>query len=155
MSRDINDKVAEVEAISSLGAVHLLMDDVDGAMKYHQQELELARNLRDIGLQARACSNIAGVHEATGKLEESIKLHEQSLGLAATAADQVVRASAFANLGRLHHLNGKCKLDVKPLILFEEKEYFILRIVLDFRRFTSSSKLSPFRSFSFRGFRSC
>lgn len=106
LARGLGDKAAEAEAASGLGAVHLLMDDPNSALRHHQLELSIAEGLNAAGLQARACANLGVTQETLGQYEEAIRLQEQSLSLAAAAGDQPARATAFASLGRLHHLCG-------------------------------------------------
>ncbi|XP_023245783.1 tetratricopeptide repeat protein 28 [Copidosoma floridanum] len=106
LARGLGDKNLEGEAASSLGAVHLLMDEPSVALQHHELELAIAENLGNAGLQARACANLATTREALGQHEEAIRLQQQSLSLAAKAADLPARATAFAGLGRLHHLRG-------------------------------------------------
>lgn len=106
LARGLGDRAAEAEAASGLGAVHLLMDDPDAALRHHQLELSIAEDLDAAGLQARACANLGATQEALSQYEEAIRLQEQSLSLAAAVGDQAARAAAFSSLGRLHHLCG-------------------------------------------------
>lgn len=96
----------EAEALSGLGTVHQQMGQYTTALRYHQQDLEMAEELGLPALQSRACGNLGAVHEALGNFEQAVRYQEQHLSIAASTNDQLAKTLAYSSLGRVHQLLG-------------------------------------------------
>lgn len=96
----------EAEALSNLGTVYQQMGEYTTALRYHQQDLEMAEQLNLPTLQSRACGNLGAVHEALGNFEQAVRYQEQHLSIAASTNDQLAKTLAYSSLGRVHQLLG-------------------------------------------------
>lgn len=96
----------EAEALSALGTVYQQMGEFSTALRYHQQDLEIAEQLSIAALQSRACGNLGAVHEALGNFEQAVRYQEQNLSVAASTNDQLAKTLAYSSLGRVHQLLG-------------------------------------------------
>lgn len=96
----------EAEAISNLGTVYQQMGEYATALRYHQQDLEMAEQLNLPMLQSRACGNLGAVYEALGNYEQAVHYQEQHLSVAASTNDQLAKTLAYSSLGRVHQLLG-------------------------------------------------
>lgn len=96
----------EAEALSNLGTVYQQMGEYTTALRYHQQDLEMAEELNLATLQSRACGNLGAVHEALGNFEQAVRYQEQHLSIAASTNDQLAKTLAYSSLGRVHQLLG-------------------------------------------------
>ena len=54
----LGDRLMEAEAISGLGTVYQQMGEYSTALRYHQNDLDIAEQLGTPTLQSRACGNI-------------------------------------------------------------------------------------------------
>lgn len=104
-----DDKVMEADAMSGLGTVYYHMGDYNTAMRYHQNDLQIAEELSMSNLQSRACGNLGTVHEALGNFEQAVRYQEQHLQVAAGTNDQLAKTLAYSSLGRIHQLLGNCQ----------------------------------------------
>lgn len=53
-----DDKIMEADSISGLGYVYQQMGEYLSALRYHQNDLEIAEQLEIASMQCRACGNI-------------------------------------------------------------------------------------------------
>lgn len=54
----VDDKGMEADAISGLGTVYYHMGEYATALRYHQNDLQIAEELNASHLQSRACGNL-------------------------------------------------------------------------------------------------
>lgn len=102
----LDDKIMEADAVSGLGAVYHQMGEYATAIKYHQNDLEIAEQLGIAHLQSRAFGNLGSVHETLGNFEQAVCYQEQNLSVAASTNDQLSKTLAYSSLGRIHQLLG-------------------------------------------------
>lgn len=101
-----DDKIMEADAISGLGTVYQQMGEYATALRYHQNDLDIAEQLGVPSIQSRACGNLGAVHEALGNFEQAVRYQEQHLSVAASTNDQLAKTLAYSSLGRVHQLLG-------------------------------------------------
>lgn len=96
----------EADSICGLGNVYQQMGEYATALRYHQNDLDIAEQLEMPILQSRAYGNLGAVHEALGNLEQALCYQEQHLSIAASTNDQLAKTMAYSSLGRVHQLLG-------------------------------------------------
>lgn len=96
-----------LDALNSIGYVHVYLGDNHRAMRYATRVLELLKRLRPearagaeaLRAEARALNSLGEMHYSTGDLRASLKLFERALALWISADDRRGEALAHLNLG--------------------------------------------------------
>ncbi|MBD2059038.1 tetratricopeptide repeat protein [Oculatella sp. FACHB-28] len=85
--------------LRGLGLVSRTLGAPVQAIQYHQQSLELAREMGDCQGQWKALNNLSGVYQILGDYRQSIEYLEQTLALAQDIGDRRGKGNALGNLG--------------------------------------------------------
>ncbi len=76
-AHDLDD--IQLEALSTLGAVHWRMGSFDEGLNYFQRHLELARQLRNATQEAHAYNNLALIYDDAGDRAVAIPYYQEAL----------------------------------------------------------------------------
>lgn len=82
-----------------LGKTHLQMSNLKLARRYHEKELQAARQLKKSSAEATALNNLAVVLQESGDLDKAIALYKSALAL---QRDPTEIASAYNNIASIY-----------------------------------------------------
>ncbi len=122
-ARGAADRAGEADALSNLGAAHLMLGGYGAAAANLEQALHLYREVdRPVG-QARALINLGVVDAARGRYRSATEYYERSLALFRRAGDTTGEAHALGNLGDLEARLGRSD----PAITHHERALTLFR----------------------------
>jgi tetratricopeptide (TPR) repeat protein len=105
---------------NNLGVLYFSLGQHKEALKYHQQSLEIKREIGDRDGEAVFLNNLGNVYQSLGQYHEALKYHQQSLeifreiGVAeGTQSDRSGEANSLGNLGVLYSSLGQYKEALK------------------------------------------
>ena len=114
IARLTGDHRGEMAANHDLGLAHTIIGDVDGATRYHERHLEMARGLDDHREMRAASKQLIDVYraaaeerEAAGDADAAAREHERCLEAARNAGDAQAEARAALALGRALVVRGE------------------------------------------------
>ena len=114
IARLTGDHRGEMAANHDLGLAHTIIGDVDGATRYHERHLEMARGLDDHREMRAASKQLIDVYraaaeerEAAGDADAAAREHERCIEAARNAGDAQAEARAALALGRALVVRGE------------------------------------------------
>ena len=112
---------------SMLGNAHHSLGDFSQAIKYHTQDLEIAKEVGDRAGEGKAYGNLGIAHHSLGDFSQAIKYHTQDLAIAEEVGDRAGEGMSYALLGTGHmHLNEY----VKAVAYFEAQHALAVSLKL-------------------------
>ena len=106
----------QVGALNSTALTYDHAGDLDTALNYFQQALDLAKTINDKRMQAVVSSNVGRVHWRMGMFDTAREYFEQSLQLSLELGDTQTEASVLTSLGHISESIGDL---VRAAELFE------------------------------------
>ena len=91
---------------SMLGNAYDSLGDFSQAIKYHTQDLEIAKEVGNRAGEGRAYGNLGTTHVSLGDFSQAIKYHTQRLEIAKEVGDRAGEGKAYGNLGNAYQLLG-------------------------------------------------
>ena len=82
-------------------------------IKYHNQQLSIAKELGDRAREGRAYGNLGNAYQSLGDFKQAVKYHNQDLSIAKELGDRAGEGSAYGNLGNAYRSLGDFKQAVK------------------------------------------
>ena len=94
LGQTIADKSAQIRACANIGAVYEAMQDIDKAISYHEQLLNIATLINDRVSRIKAFSNLGRIYHQNGDFKAAVSYLEQGIAI----ADQLQRNEDEASL---------------------------------------------------------
>ena len=85
--------------LTGLGNVYYLQGEYDKAMKYYQQYLQIAREIRDRSGEGSVLGNLGNVYYSQGEYDKAMEYYQQSLQIAREIGDRSGEGIALGNWG--------------------------------------------------------
>ena len=89
----------EANALGNLGIAYYSLGDYERAIDFHQQSLDIAREIGDRLGEANALGNLGVAYHSLGDYERAIDFHQQSLDIDRQTGDRRGESNALGNLG--------------------------------------------------------
>jgi tetratricopeptide (TPR) repeat protein len=102
----LGDRLAQANALNSLGTMRRLMGDYPDAARAMGQALDIYRDLDDRLGQANSLGNLGDVRLAKGDYQDAAQALEQALGIYRDIGDRRGQANALLFLGGVRRLTG-------------------------------------------------
>jgi len=106
-ARRLGDRRSEGLILNQLGHLYLNLGDVDQAIVYHRQQLDLVRSDGDRSGEVRALNGLAIAYTQLGQLRRAIETNKQHLALVRAMGNPRGEAMARCNLGLAHLYLGE------------------------------------------------
>jgi tetratricopeptide (TPR) repeat protein len=75
-------------SLTSLGNVYYSLGEYQQAIEFHQQSLEITRQIGDRGGEASSYNNLGSVYDSLGEYQQAIEFHQQSLEITRQIGDR-------------------------------------------------------------------
>ena len=98
---------------STLGNAHDSLGDFSQAIKYHTQDLEIAKEVGDRAGEGKTYANLGCAHQSLGDFSQAIKYHTQYLEIAKEVGDRAGEGGAYGGLGCAHESLGDFSQAIK------------------------------------------
>ena len=82
-------------------------------IKYHNQHLNIAKELGDMAGEGRAYGNLGNAYRGLGDFQKAVKYHNQALSIAKELGDRAGEGRFYGNLGNTYQSLGDFKQAVK------------------------------------------
>ena len=89
------------------------LGDFRQAVKYHNQYLNIAKELGDRAGEGRAYGNLGISYDSLGDFKQAVKYHNQHLSIAKELGERAGEGRAYGNLGSAHQRPADLKQAVK------------------------------------------
>jgi FOG: TPR repeat len=94
-------------SLNDLGNVYDSLGRYEEAISYHQQSLEIDREIGNRGGVAKSLGNLGNAYDSLGRYEEAISYHQQSLEIYREIGDRGGVAASLGNLGIVYNSLGR------------------------------------------------
>jgi len=121
-------------ALTSLGNAYYSLGQYQEAIRFHQQPLEIAREIGDRYVEGSSLGGLGNAYDCLGQYQEAICVHKQSLEIFRKIGDRRGESSSLGNLGNAYISLGK----YEEAIRFYQQSLEIFRKIGDRRREGSS-----------------
>ncbi|XP_073830293.1 tetratricopeptide repeat protein 28 [Musca autumnalis] len=91
---------------SALSSAHWVLNQLDKAIAYMQQDLAVAKSLGDTAGECRAHGNLGSAYFSQGSFKEALTAHRYQLVLAMKCKDTQAAAAALTSLGHVYTATG-------------------------------------------------
>lgn len=109
-----NQKVSERSALEgkaaafcNIGIIYRDKGKLDDALKYHEEALEIHREIGYKEPEASDLGNIGVIYSDKGKLDDALKYHEEALEIHREVGNKQGEANQLANIGHIFRDKGK------------------------------------------------
>jgi CHAT domain-containing protein/predicted negative regulator of RcsB-dependent stress response len=117
--REAKNQEGEGQALKSLGAVYLNLQQYEKALALFQQSLAIARAIRNQDLEARSLHNIGFAYEQLKRPSEAISSYQQSLAVSQSSQNRVMVEMTTIRLGSFYQ---KLQRYVETIALYQQAE---------------------------------
>jgi tetratricopeptide (TPR) repeat protein len=124
-----DSRQGEAAALGGLGIAYDALGDYAQAIDFHQQQLEIARQIGDRQGEANALGNLGIAYFSLGDSARAIDFYQQALEIARQIGDRQGEAAALGNLGNAYGSLG----DYSQAIDFHQQALVIKRQIGDRR----------------------
>ncbi|AKB74509.1 hypothetical protein MSLAZ_1248 [Methanosarcina lacustris Z-7289] len=107
ISKEIEDKQGEGEAIGNLGNEYSHLGEFRKAIKYYEKSLKIARERRDIYGESAALGNLGTAYTDLKEPRKAIEYYEQSLKISIEIVDRRGEAVTLGNIGTTYREMGE------------------------------------------------
>lgn len=128
-ARQLQDRDAEAKHLDNLGRAYSHLGELDRAITFSMQALEIFREIGDLQGERIALTNLGQMHHLMGKVNDAIEFSIQALIIAQETGDKRGEGDGLINLGRAYHLAGEFRRAIK----LYEKSFDITRAVRNSR----------------------
>ena len=101
-SASLGDRRGNGAVLGNLGLAYAALGEVDKAITYHKQALEISREIGDLRGEGNGLGNLGNAYYRLGEVEKAITYHEQQLALACGISDPRGEGNALSNLGNAY-----------------------------------------------------
>lgn len=122
-------QAAQRSFLGNLGIAYRNLGQPQRAIKYHEQQLEIARRMADQRGEGVALGNLGSAYMMLGELRWAIEYYQQRLNIARAIGDRRGEGAALGNLGGAYYSLG----DVQRSIQCYEESLVIARAIGDRR----------------------
>jgi tetratricopeptide (TPR) repeat protein len=126
-ARIAKDKSAEGRFLGNLGLAYRALGDINKAISYYEQDLEIAREIGDRQGEGSALGNLGLAYRALGDTNKAISYQEQYLQIAREIGYRRGEGNALGSLGLVYHVLG----DTNKAISYQEQYLQIVREIGD------------------------
>jgi tetratricopeptide (TPR) repeat protein len=113
ISREIEDKVGEGNAIGNLGIAYSNLGQVEKAVEYYEQALVISKEIGDRRGEGNHLGNLGNAYRNLGQVEKAIEYYEQALVISKEIGDRRVEGAALGNLGNAYSDLGQVEKAVE------------------------------------------
>lgn len=99
-------KSSQAVLLYSIGNTYSNLGDKQQALKYYNQALPLAREIKDKFAEASILNNIAAIHDDLGDKQQALKVYNQALLLSREIQDKGGEATNLNNIGQIYNQLG-------------------------------------------------
>ncbi|MFX0204990.1 MAG: tetratricopeptide repeat protein, partial [Candidatus Hodarchaeota archaeon] len=103
---EIKIKRKKKELLKNKGIIYWYKGDLDQALKYHQQDLEINKELGDKQGISDSFNNLGLVHWSKGNFDQAIEYYQQSLEIGEELGVETIIAAVLNNLGNVYQMKG-------------------------------------------------
>lgn len=100
------DDTLRYSTLTQLGIISVTMKDLDRAMAYHKNAIEMARRMNNPRKMAKSCGNIGIIYREKNQFKEGIQYNQEALKYANESGDSSSIAYALAELGTMYDRSG-------------------------------------------------
>ena len=114
-------------SLSSLGNAYYFLGEYQKAIEFHQQSLEITREIGDRRGEASSYMGLGNVYLSLGEYPKAIEFHQQSLAIDREIGDRGGEAKSYNNLGNVYYSLG----EYQKASEFHQQSLAILREIGD------------------------
>ncbi|OYQ68036.1 hypothetical protein B9G53_00470 [Pseudanabaena sp. SR411] len=104
---EIQARMAEGIVLSNLGLAYERLGQFDKAIALYQQELAIAREIKDIAREGAVLSNLGNAYDNSQQYDKAIVLHQQALTIMQKIKDNASKGRVLVNLGNTYRNLGQ------------------------------------------------
>ena len=86
--------------------MHHSLNDYEKAIEFHQQSLNIAKEIEDKGLEGKAYGSLGDVYDHLSDYKKAIEFHQQSLSIAKKIGDKQSQGGSYGSLGSAYRCLG-------------------------------------------------
>jgi len=94
-------------SLTSLGNAYSLLGQYERAIAFHQQSLDIAKEIGDIQGESNSLNNLGIAYKSLGRYETAIAFYQQSLDIAKEIGDIRGESASLNNLGNAYESLGR------------------------------------------------
>ncbi|MEH2227551.1 tetratricopeptide repeat protein [Nostoc sp.] len=94
-------------SLTSLGNAYNSLGQYQRAIEFHQQSLEISREIGDRNTQGRSLANLGNAYNSLGQYQRAIEFFQQSLEIAKEIGDRYTQGLSLGNLGNAYFFLGQ------------------------------------------------
>ncbi|MGB6014319.1 MAG: tetratricopeptide repeat protein, partial [Nodosilinea sp.] len=122
-----NDRRGKGAGLGNLGNAYHNLGDYRQAIDFHEQALDIFREIGDRGGEGAALGSLGNAYDGLGYYRQAITFHERSLAIARELGDRRGEGGSLGNLGVVYYSLG----DYRQAITFYEQHLAIAREIGD------------------------
>ncbi|MBD0303743.1 MAG: tetratricopeptide repeat protein, partial [Tolypothrix sp. T3-bin4] len=112
-------------ALTSLGNAYYSLGQYQQAIKFHQQSLDIAREIGARDGEGVSLMNLGNAYQSLGQYQQAIEFYQQSLQIALEIDDRNGEGTSLINLGNVYLYQGQYQ---KAIELFQQSLQIALEI---------------------------
>ncbi|GBO52880.1 hypothetical protein APA_681 [Pseudanabaena sp. lw0831] len=104
---EIQARMAEGIVLSNLGLAYERLGQFDKAIALYQQELAIAREIKDIAREGAVLSNLGNAYDSSQQFDKAIVMHQQALTIMQKIKDTASKGRVLVNLANTYRNLGQ------------------------------------------------
>ncbi|NET01345.1 MAG: tetratricopeptide repeat protein [Sphaerospermopsis sp. SIO1G1] len=116
-------------SLTSLGNAYQSLGQYQKAIEYHQQSLDIAREIGDVRRESSSLNNLGNAYDSLGEYQKAISFHYESLEITREIGDIEGESSSLNNLGLAYDSLG----EYQKAISFHQQSLNIAKEIGDIR----------------------
>jgi tetratricopeptide (TPR) repeat protein len=101
------DQTGEIEALGSLGAIHIELEQWDEAQQFLDEALTLSTDSQDRSNQAKVLGNLGMMYARQGDAERAAEAYEQAIGIFRDLGDRGNEKAVMRQMSKLKLKKGR------------------------------------------------
>ncbi|MEH2408655.1 MAG: tetratricopeptide repeat protein [Nostoc sp.] len=114
-------------AVTSLGNAYNSLGQYQRAIEFHQQSLQISREIGDRNSEGRSFNNLGNAYKSLGQYQRAIEFHQQSLEIKREIGDRNGEGKSLGNLGNAYKSLGQYQRAIE----FHQQSWEISREIGD------------------------
>ncbi|MGB3642008.1 MAG: tetratricopeptide repeat protein, partial [Rivularia sp. (in: cyanobacteria)] len=140
-------KSSQAVLLYSIGNTYSNLGEKQQALKYYNQALPLARDIKDKFAEASILNNIAAIYDDLGDKQQALKVYNQALLLSREIEDKGGEATNLNNIGGIYNYLG----DKQQALKFYKQALTIIREINGDKRWEAGSLNNIGQIYAFLG----
>jgi tetratricopeptide (TPR) repeat protein len=103
----IGDRAGEGATLDNIGGIYRSLGQYQEALEYHQQALDIQREVGDRAGEGATLNSIGVVYDSLGQYQEALEYYQQALDIRREVGDRAGEGTTLNNIGGIYDVLGQ------------------------------------------------